>query len=80
MSVSDDYSIRRVLDIVQEAATHPLSLLVYAIVGGFVVLWQVLSAQANRRPVRSPSERPGGPQTSSHRSSGKHRRRRSRRV
>jgi hypothetical protein len=75
-----DYTLQRLLETVQETATHPLSLLVYAIVIAFVALWSILNAQANRRPA--PHARGSSSETvrtPARRSSGKHRVRRSRR-
>jgi len=77
---SGDRPLQRVIDTLQETATHPLSMLFYAIVIAFVVLWQILNAQTNRRPVKHPRMHQADlPPTASRRSSGKHRSRRSRR-
>lgn len=72
-------SIQKALETVQEIATHPLSVLVYAVVGGFLVLWKLMSAQPSR-PAAPASFRPQGTEPVSRRSSRRHRSRRSRRA
>lgn len=42
--------LHQAMELLSEIATHPLSLLVYAIVGMYVLLWNVLSAQKSARP------------------------------
>lgn len=77
---SGDYLLQRWLETVRETATHPLSMLVYAIVIAFVALWSILNTQANRRSApHARGSHSETVRTPSRRSSGKHRARRSRR-
>jgi len=79
-SATGEYSMQRLLDTVQETASHPLSLLVYAIVIVFVVLWNILSMQANQRPAPAARESwHNHPNQSAHTSPARRRVRRSRR-
>lgn len=47
-------TIQKAVELVQEVATHPLSMLVYGILAAFAVLWKVMSSQASRRTARAP--------------------------
>jgi hypothetical protein len=77
-----DSSLRQALDLASEIATHPLSLLVYAIVGAYALLWNILKAQGDRRTqTRLNGPRPDAPRpVHVRRSAGKHRPRRRRRI
>jgi hypothetical protein len=47
---SSESPLRQALELAAEIATHPLSLLVYALIGVYALLWSVLSRQT-RHPV-----------------------------
>lgn len=73
-----DHSLQQALDTLQEIAVHPLSLLIYAIVGGFAVLWNIMSSQTQHRTASPAAFRSDSAGSASHRGSGRHRSRRSR--
>lgn len=75
-----DHSLQQALDTLQEIAVHPLSLLIYAIVGGFAVLWNIMSSQTERRAASPPAFRTDSAGSASHRASGRRRSRRSHRA
>lgn len=72
--------LQEALEAATEMATHPLSLLVYALIAGYALLWQVLASQGQRR-IRAAAARsratPAG--ASHHRSSSRSGSRRHRR-
>ena len=45
--------LRKVLELVLEIATHPLSLLVYLIIAAYVLLWNVMNRRTRRRSHHS---------------------------
>ena len=71
--------LHQAMELLAEIATHPLSLLVYAIVGAYALLWNIMSAKRHARPQPASAFSRSDLAPQAHRSS-KHRRfRRSRR-
>ena len=54
---SSESPLRQALELAAEIATHPLSLLVYALIGVYALLWSVLSRQAQRPLGRAMRQR-----------------------
>jgi hypothetical protein len=52
VEISAGSPIRKLLAVVVEIATHPLTMMVYAVAGCYLLLWIVLSARRRRRRVR----------------------------
>lgn len=71
--------LHQAMELLSEIATHPLSLLVYAIVGAYVLLWNLMSAQRHARPQELSSLARSAPSGRMHHESGRRRSRRSRR-
>lgn len=71
--------LHQAMELLTEIATHPLSLLIYAIVGAYALLWNILSVQRRTRPQQALTFAHSEPATRMHRSSGRRRFRRSRR-
>lgn len=71
--------LHQAMELLSEMATHPLSLLVYAIVGVYALLWNILSAQRSARPQGLASFARSEHSGRIHHESGRRRSRRSRR-
>jgi hypothetical protein len=54
---SSESPLRQALELAAEIATHPLSLMVYALIGIYALIWSVLSRQARRPRGRPTSQR-----------------------
>ena len=48
--------LQRALNLVMEVVSHPLSFILYGLVGAYVIAWSILSSRA-RRPLRGSSSR-----------------------
>lgn len=70
--------LHQAMELLSEIATHPLSLLVYAIVGGYALLWNLLSAQRSPRQHEMSAFTRPATSGQSHHQSGRRRSRRSR--
>lgn len=75
----DGSPLHQAMELLSEIATHPLSLLVYVIVGAYVLLWNVLTAQRQARPQHAATFVRSDSTSHHHRASRSRRSRRSRR-
>jgi hypothetical protein len=71
--------VHQALELLSEIATHPISLLVYLVIGAYVVLWQVMSATRHTRAQPLAGAAMPAPASPRRRSPARHRFRRSRR-
>ncbi|MCC6532949.1 MAG: hypothetical protein IT531_10400 [Burkholderiales bacterium] len=49
--------LQEAIELVTEVASHPLSMLVYCIIGGYILLWSLLSRQSGNPPQQHPEAR-----------------------